>query len=216
MFKKIYELVEMLKKGATHQMPRELASYMMNVYGYQDLYSKTNCSNIIHVTPDLSVRLLFVEDKEICTSINMKYYYDHTRDNLIFSVRKKFNSCTFKEKVMTICRIVVTILSKIYTDKDDISELTKFYSQLVFCVLAFKEDKRDEIVEIITKPFAGKSQELVDDFKYMAKAIYKMKDSRGVSSTLYSLYNCGYLIFLSNEIDKKVVEENNREEVKND
>ena len=62
-------------------------------------------------------------------------------------------------------------------------------------------DKREEIVQIITEPFK-QSQELLDDFDYMSKEICKMKEERKNDSSLYSLLNCGYIFKLANEAPK--------------
>ena len=213
MYNKINKVIDALKNGGTETISRELASYMMNIYGKKDLYCKEKtCSETINVTPDLTVKLLFIEDHEICISNNIKYYYESKRDNLIFCVRKDFNSCTFKEKIMTITRITTTILSRIL-EKDDVGEMTKFYAQLIYSLLAFDNDKREEIVEIITGPFAEHSQELLDDFDYISNKICEMKNGYGVEAILHILFNCGGIFAISNEREKMKKEE---EGTKND
>ena len=212
MYKKLGKVMEMLEKGPTDKLRRELASYLMNVYGKENLYNQKIASDYIFITTDLTVQLVFIEDKEICTSCNIKYSLNTCRDNLIFFVRKDFDSCTFKEKVMTICRIATTVLSYLLS-KDDVGEMTKFYAQLVYSLLYLDTDKREEIVQIITEPFK-QSQELLDDFDYMSKEICKMKEERKNDSILYSLLNCGYIFKLANEAPKSEKKDSDKD-VKN-
>ena len=201
MYKKLGKVIGMLEKGATNVLRREVAAYLMNVYGKENLFiNKEVASDYVFITADLTAQLIFIEDKEICTSCNIKYSLNTCRDNLIFFVRKDFDSCTFKEKVMTICRIATTILSYILP-KDDVGEMTKFYAQLVYSLLYLDNNKREEVVQIITEPFK-QSQELLDDFDYMSKEICKMKEERKNDSILYSLFNCGYIFKLANETPK--------------
>ena len=214
MYKRLGKIMEMLEKGPTDKLRRELASYLMNVYGKENLYNQKIASDYVFITTDLTAQLVFIEDKEICTSCNIKYSLNACRDNLIFFVRKDFDSCTFKEKVMTICRIATTVLSYLLS-KDDVGEMTKFYAQLVYSLLYLDSDKREEIVQIITEPFK-QSQELLDDFDYMSKEICKMKEERKNDSTLYSLFNCGYIFKLANEAPKRdSKKESSDEDVKN-
>ena len=212
MYKKLGKIMEMLEKGPTNVLHRELASYLMNVYGKENLYNQKIASDYIFITTDLTVQLVFIEDKEICTSCNIKYSLNTCKDNLIFFVRKDFDSCTFKEKVMTICRIATTVLSYLLS-KDDVGEMTKFYAQLVYSLLYLDSDKREEIVQIITDPFK-QSQELLDDFDYMSKEICNMKEERKNDSTLYSLLNCGYIFKLANEAPKSEKKDSDKD-VKN-
>lgn len=214
MYKKLGKVIGMLEKGPTNVLHREVASYLMNVYGKENLFNKEVASDYVFITADLTAQLIFIEDKEICTSCNIKYSLNTCRDNLIFFVRKDFDSCTFKEKVMTICRIATTVLSYILP-KDDVGEMTKFYAQLVYSLLYLDNDKREEIVQIITDPFK-QSQELLDDFDYMSKEICKMKEERKNDSVLYSLFNCGYIFKLANEAPKRdSKKESGDEDVKN-
>lgn len=200
MYKRLGKVIGMLEKGPTDALHREVESYLMNVYGRENLFNEKIASDYVFITTDLTAQLIFIEDKEICTSCNIKYLLNACRDNLIFFVRKDFDSCTFKEKVMTICRIATTVLSYLLS-KDDVGEMTKFYAQLVYSLLYLDSDKREEIVQIITDPFK-QSQELLDDFDYMSKEICKMKEERKNDSTLYSLLNCGYIFKLANEAPK--------------
>ena len=65
MYKKLGKVMEMLEKGPTDVLHRELASYLMNVYGKENLYNQKIASDYVFITTDLTVQLIFIEDKEI-------------------------------------------------------------------------------------------------------------------------------------------------------
>lgn len=195
MYKNIYKLCERIVEGDKRKCYRSLATYMQNIYGYEDMYNN-ECIISEIITKDLIVNVLFVEDKEICTSSIIKHFAEDadTRDFLVFSVRKDFDSMTNREKVITITRIVNTIVRTIYgTDINSTLSILNFYTQTIMACLVLRDIMDiSEIVSAITEKYKDET-EVVRDITTICEYL---KDKTDIDNEIYNLVTLGGVVTL--------------------